>query len=111
MEILYGNLIQNQRSVFKVKTNRVRIALESLGNENALGWSLCFDTSQLTFVGAVRGSALSNVTHSFNVNTSAVTQGRLGLGVAWPRALFAVPAPGSSSSRTTRRPARRCRCC
>ena len=60
----------------------VLVELDSLGDENGMGLSLTFNTSQLTFVSAVKGSDATNAT--LNVNASSASSGRVGLGLAQP---------------------------
>jgi hypothetical protein len=77
-------------SIGRGQTNRLYITLESLGNENALGFTLCFDTNYLTFLSAVRGSAVTNIAienannglnpPSLSINSSrAASQGLVGI--------------------------------
>lgn len=58
----------------------VTIELDSQGDENAVGMSLTFNTSQLTFVSAVKGSDASSA--SLNVNSSSASSGRVGIALA-----------------------------
>lgn len=60
--------------------NNISIELDAQGNENALGLSLTFDPTQLTFVRAALGSDAPGAL--FNLNTAQTAQGRLGLGLA-----------------------------
>ena len=79
-------------TVQRGQTNRIVISLGSLGDENSIGFSLCFDTNLLTAVRAVRGSGISNLfpTASFSPNLLESTNGRVGIfiglstGQAWP---------------------------
>lgn len=64
------------------QTNCVPIILSALGNENALGLSLCFDTNLLGFVSARRGTNAASVT--LTVNASQSTRGRVGIALAVP---------------------------
>ncbi|NDD64610.1 MAG: hypothetical protein EBZ36_11655, partial [Acidobacteria bacterium] len=57
------------------RENELVIELVSKGDENALGFSLVFDTSQLTYLRAATGSDASGAV--INVNSSQVTQGRI----------------------------------
>jgi Domain of unknown function (DUF4214) len=59
----------------------VTIDLDSQGDENAIGFSLTFETSKLTYASAVAGSDAISAT--FNVNTLQVASGRLGLAIAF----------------------------
>ncbi len=58
------------------------IELDAEGNENALGFSLNFDPSQLQFVSATAGKDAAGAT--LNTNSSQATNGRLGLALALP---------------------------
>ena len=60
----------------------VKIELDSLGDENALGFSVTFDSSKLTFVSATLGSDGSGVT--LNVNPGQASAGRVGIAMAQP---------------------------
>lgn len=60
----------------------VIIEMDSLGDENAVGLSLSFNTAQLTFVSAVRGSDAS--AGSLNVNSNSAASGRVGLLLSLP---------------------------
>jgi hypothetical protein len=55
----------------------VPILLVANGNENALGFSLIFDTNKLTFTGAVPGSGA--VGANLTINTISTNSGKLGL--------------------------------
>lgn len=60
--------------------NTVIVELNSLGNENALGFSANFDPSQLTFVRATIGPDAQGA--AINVNVSQLDMGRIGIGLA-----------------------------
>ncbi|MDB6065698.1 MAG: Conserved repeat domain protein [Pedosphaera sp.] len=60
----------------------VPIALISQGNENALGFSINFDHSVLSFVGATLGSGDAGA--SLLVNTNLVASGQLGVALSLP---------------------------
>ncbi len=62
------------------QANTLTIELNSLGNENAVGFSLNFDTTQLNFVSAALGADAQGA--SFQVNAMQIAQGRLGIGLA-----------------------------
>jgi hypothetical protein len=62
------------------QSNTLVVELSSLGNENAVGFSLNFDPTQMTFVSAALGADATGAT--FNVNSLQVAQGRLGIGLA-----------------------------
>ena len=63
------------------QTNRLFIALESLGDESALGFSLAFNTNQLIFVQAVGGTDSTNAGATVQVNTNQLGAGRVGLAI------------------------------
>lgn len=80
---------QAGRAVRAVSSNFLRgqngtlaFELDSQGNENALGFSLTFDSTQLRFVSAVTGSGTSSA--SLNVNTNQATSGHVGIALALP---------------------------
>jgi hypothetical protein len=58
------------------------IEIETLGNENALGFSLMFDPSKYTFVRAEKSDEVSLGT--LNVNKQELEKGRVGLAIALP---------------------------
>jgi uncharacterized protein (TIGR03437 family) len=58
----------------------VGVEMDSLGNENALGFSLTFNPSDLTLVTAVGGPDTTGAT--VNVNTSQAASGRVGVAMA-----------------------------
>src|SRR2546425_870248 len=64
------------------QTNCLPILLEAVGDENALGFSLCYDPNLLTFVSALRGSDATGA--SWSVNTSQASSGRLGFELVLP---------------------------
>ena len=71
-------------TVVRGETNRLYISLEALGDENAVGFSLCYDTNLLKLIGAVRGSAVSNTSPAASFSTNilqAESLGRLGIGI------------------------------
>lgn len=93
------------------RENELNIELLSKGDENALGFSLVFDSSQLGFVRAVAGPDSTGAL--LNVNTSQVAQGRIGIGMALPtgqsfsagtrqilKINFSVPAGGNVNATT-----------
>src|ERR1041385_4042035 len=69
-------------SLAREGTNCLSIVLEARGGENALGFSLCYDTNQLIFLSARRGSAAGGAT--LNVNANQATRGRVGCALALP---------------------------
>ena len=60
----------------------VAIEIDAQGDENALGFSLNFDTAQLTFVTVTVGNAIDGATLS--INSSQTAQGRVGMVIALP---------------------------
>src|SRR5437867_11363328 len=58
------------------QTNCLSVLLEADGNENALSFSLCFDTNLLTFTTARRGSDATGASWSVNINQAS--SGKLG---------------------------------
>lgn len=82
-----GDEQQQTRSIRIVPVTFVRgqentavVELSSLGNENAVGFTANFDTTQLTFVRATIGTDAQGA--ALNVNTSQVALGRVGIGIA-----------------------------
>ena len=62
------------------KTGSVLVMLDALGNENALGFTLAFDSTRLHFVGArVVGTAAKAL---LNVNSKQANTGKLGIALA-----------------------------
>lgn len=61
-------------------TGAVKIELEAVGNENALGFSLVFDPAILKYESASLGPAAGGA--FLNVNTNEVQDGRVGLALA-----------------------------
>ncbi|MGH9803262.1 MAG: hypothetical protein ACRD82_23100, partial [Blastocatellia bacterium] len=64
------------------QTGNVLIELDARGSENAFGFSLSFDASQLQFVSALLGPDAANA--SLNVNSIQAANGRLGFVLALP---------------------------
>lgn len=60
----------------------VNIELDSLGNENAIGFSLSYEATQLSFVSATTGADAAGAT--LNVNSAQTSQGRIGMAMALP---------------------------
>lgn len=60
----------------------VAVELEAQGNENAVGFSLIWDTTKLTYVSDAIGAGATNATVNFN--RSQTGSGRLGVGLALP---------------------------
>src|SRR5688572_29867537 len=64
------------------ETNKLFISLEGFGTENALGFTLCYDTNLLTLLTPlVRGEAISNLHPAaiFSPDTGAESNGWVGL--------------------------------
>lgn len=80
-------------SLAQDQTDCLSVTLAAQGEESALGFSLCFDASLLTFVSAQRGPGAS--TASWNVNTNQAPNGRLGFALTLPDGQ--TFAPGSNS--------------
>lgn len=109
---------QQNRSIRVVPVTFVRgqentavVELNSLGNENAVGFTANFDTTQLTFVRATIGTDAQGA--ALNVNTGQVALGRVGIGIALSSGqtfaagtrqlvtlTFSVPASSSVNSTT-----------
>ncbi len=77
------------RTVTVISTNAVRgqacqvsIQLNSQGNENALGYSVNFDPTVLSFVSASLGAGATGAT--LNVNANQAVSGTVGLALALP---------------------------
>jgi hypothetical protein len=60
----------------------VSVNLSAQGNENALGFSLSFDPTGLTYTGASAGSSLKTAGATFMVNDTQAASGRLGFTLA-----------------------------
>jgi len=60
--------------------NTLSIELNSQGNENAFGFSVNFDATQLSFVRATLGADAQGA--ALNVNNAQIAQGRIGFGIA-----------------------------
>ena len=60
----------------------VPVELVANGNENALGFSLNFDTTKLTYANIILGSGAAGA--ALMPNTSLINSGKLGIGVALP---------------------------
>src|SRR6266496_1215926 len=80
------------------QTNCLSVLLEADGNENALSFSLCFDTNLLTFTSARRGSDATGA--SWGVNTNEASSGRLGFVVLLPIGREILDADGGTLSAT-----------
>ena len=75
VRIVSGPLTQGQPAA-------IAIEMDASGNENAIGFSLNFDASKLTYVSSVRGADSTGTT--LNINTLQLATGRLGLAIAFP---------------------------
>jgi hypothetical protein len=64
------------------ETSAVSIKLDARGNENALGFSVVFDSAKLNFVGATTGAGASGAI--LNVNTNLAGSGKIGVALALP---------------------------
>jgi hypothetical protein len=64
------------------QTNCLQILLNAQGDENAVGFSLNFETNLLTFVSASLGRGASNAL--LNLNRNDLSRGRVGLALALP---------------------------
>lgn len=62
--------------------NELKIDLASQGNENAIGFSINFDPSQMTYTGALLGADSTGAI--LNINTNRLNEGRIGVGLALP---------------------------
>lgn len=69
-----------EASIVRGQSNCLQVFIQTEGNENALGFSLCFDTNALQFVSARRG--LDGGAITLNVNTNQVGRGRVGFAAA-----------------------------
>src|ERR1044071_4731443 len=74
-QILAGSTVLNQG-----QSGTVSINLHAAGNENALGFTLAFDPTQLAYVDAQPGAAAAGAT--LNVNTDQAGSGLLGFALA-----------------------------
>ncbi|MGH9802202.1 MAG: IPT/TIG domain-containing protein, partial [Blastocatellia bacterium] len=109
---------QQNRSIRVVPVTFVRgqentavVELNSQGNENAVGFTANFDTTQLTFVRATIGTDAQGA--ALNVNIAQIALGRIGIGIALSSGqtfaagarqlvtlTFTVPASSSVNSTT-----------
>lgn len=107
-----GRVVRVRSDLFsRGRENEMVVELVAQGNENALGFSLLFDTTQLRYVRTSLGADGAGAT--INVNTSQQATGRIGIGLALPtnqtfqtgvrqvvKVIFAVPQ-GSAVNATT----------
>ncbi len=75
-------LIVSNMEVGHGGTNCLQILLDAQGDENALGFSVSYETNLLTFVSANLGNDVSGA--FFNLNRNQLAQGRVGLALALP---------------------------
>ena len=61
---------------------RFSLEVEAQGNENALGFSLQYDASRMTFIAAEKGAGFSEA--MLNANSKEADQGRVGIALALP---------------------------
>jgi hypothetical protein len=73
----------NNQTIAKGSSGDVTVEVVSQGDENTFGFSLNFDTSNLTFVSVALPSTIPAGTALLQ-NTSAVASGRIGLAVSLP---------------------------
>jgi hypothetical protein len=66
--LLPRQLSVGQAVIINGQTGRVPISLESQGDENALGFSISFDATALTFIGATLGADAAGAILSVNAN-------------------------------------------
>ncbi len=66
--------------ILQAQSGTVSVNLQALGDENALGFSLSFDPSVLTYTSASAGSGVNGAV--FNVNAKQAASGRLGIALA-----------------------------
>jgi len=69
-----------ETAIERGQTGTVTVGFYAEGNENALGFSVNFDTSELTFVSAAKGSGADAA--FMQVNSNEAGDGRIGLGLA-----------------------------
>jgi len=69
-------------SIAQGQTNMVPVIIECQGTENAMTFSVTFDSTKLAFIGAAPGSAAGGAT--LNQNASQAGAGRIGLALALP---------------------------
>lgn len=74
------------------RTNELSVHLDSLGDENALAFSLAFNPAELSFVDATPGDGVKSA--SVNLNANRASQGRIGVAIALPTG--ARFSPGSA---------------
>lgn len=78
-----GRTVQVKEQTFlRGQENELKIELVSQGNENAIGFSINFDTSQLNYIGAQLGADSAGAI--LNININRLNEGRIGVGLALP---------------------------
>ncbi len=77
-----STLVLPQTNILPGATLTFAVRLEAQGDENALGFSLAFDSARLQFLGAARAAAMSNAV--LNLNTNQAAAGKLGVALALP---------------------------
>jgi hypothetical protein len=77
-----STLVLPQTNILPGTTLTFAVRLEAQGDENALGFSLAFDSARLQFLGAARAAAMSNAV--LNLNTNQAAAGKLGVALALP---------------------------
>ncbi len=75
-------LVLPQTNILPGTTLTFGVRLEAQGDENALGFSLAFDSARLQFLGAAKAAATSNAV--LNLNSNQAAAGKLGLALALP---------------------------
>ncbi|MDX2034450.1 MAG: pre-peptidase C-terminal domain-containing protein [Blastocatellia bacterium] len=78
-----GRIVRINPATFnRGQANDAFVELNAQGNENAVGFSVNFDTTQMTFTGASLGTDAAG--SILNINTNQIAQGRIGIGLALP---------------------------
>lgn len=107
-----GRVVRIRPDLFsRGRDNEMVVELAAQGNENALGFSILFDTTQLRYVRTIAGADGAGAT--INVNSSQQASGRIGIGLALPtnqtfltgvrqivKVVFAVPQGGAVNATT-----------
>src|SRR5437667_3678766 len=70
-------------TVARGTTNCLSVMLNAQGDENALGFSIHFDTNQLTFISATRGADAADAPY-FLTNRTDLAQGLIGIAFLLP---------------------------
>jgi hypothetical protein len=83
--ILVGRIVRVVDTNLQAGQNgTVTVQIDSQGDENAMGFSLNFDQTKMTYVSAVRGADAVTAGATMNVNPSQVANGKLGVAIALP---------------------------